>query len=72
MTKVEAAIAALTSEDEIAHGEAWDDVRKRGRGECAYCDMDWPCRTQRGIDRLLAILRAPASDYESDEGVGGT
>jgi hypothetical protein len=59
--------AALTDEDEIAHGEAWDDVQKRGIGVCAYCDDEWPCRTQRGIDRLLAALAA------SDAGpAGGT
>ncbi len=50
--------AALTSEDEIAHGEAV----KEGPdgyvplGRCAYCDGAWPCRTQRGINRLLARL----------------
>ena len=48
--------AALTDEDEIAHGESWDDVRKKGLGVCAYCEDEWPCRTQRGIDRLLAAL----------------
>jgi hypothetical protein len=51
---LDAVRAALVSEDEIAHGEASDGVR--GLGECAYCDMPWPCRTQRGIDRLLARL----------------
>ena len=49
-------IAALTDEDEIAHGEA---VMENRRGQllemnvCAYCGSEWPCRTQRGIDRLL-------------------
>ena len=54
-------IAALTSEDEIAHGEAVfeRDGRLVQTGKCAYCDDDWPCRTQRGIDRLLASLRDP-------------
>jgi hypothetical protein len=51
---------ALTSEDEIAHGEAWDDVRKRGLGVCAYCHDAWPCRTQLGIDRLLLALLVAA------------
>lgn len=49
---------ALTSEDEIAHGEAVferDGALVR-TGHCAYCDDDWPCRTQRGIDRLLVAL----------------
>jgi hypothetical protein len=51
---------ALTSEDEIAHGEA---VREGPDGYvrlgvCAYCDDTWPCRTQRGIDRLLAAIQA--------------
>ena len=50
--------AALTDEDEIAHGEA---VVERGRRRlemnvCAYCREEWPCRTQRGIDRLLALV----------------
>jgi hypothetical protein len=51
--KAEAALAAvrtaLTDEDEIAHGEA---------RVCAYCEAEWPCRTQQGIDRLLAALAA--------------
>jgi hypothetical protein len=47
-------IAALTSEDQIAHGEASDGVRLLG--ECAYDDEPWPCRTQRGIDSLLSRL----------------
>ena len=55
-------IASLTSEDEIAHGEAWDDVRKVGLGSCAYCDDEWPCRTQRGIDALLARLSTPRTE----------
>lgn len=61
---LDAVIAALTDEDEIAHGEAWDDVRKQGRGFCAYDDDDWPCRTQKGIDRLLARLtpKEPTDD----------
>jgi hypothetical protein len=54
----DAVIEALTSEDEIGHGEAVKDgpdgyVRL---GVCAYCDGEWPCRTQRGIDRLLAAV----------------
>jgi hypothetical protein len=53
------AVDSLTSEDEIAHGEAvWE--RDGGAvvetGRCAYCDDEWPCRTQRGIDRLLAAI----------------
>jgi hypothetical protein len=61
---------ALTSEDEIAHGEA---VVERpdgnqggyiGLGSCAYCDGEWPCRTQRGIDRLRASLIDKASKPE--------
>lgn len=54
--------AALTDEDEIAHGEAvrGGDTRDprtyEGVGVCAYCGDDWPCRTQRGIERLLARL----------------
>lgn len=53
-------VAALTNEDEIAHGEAWlydGDNAGHGLGVCAYCDDKWPCRTQRGINRLLAALR---------------
>jgi hypothetical protein len=49
--------AALTSEDEIAHGEAYEPSRG-GLGVCAYCDGEWPCRTQQGINRLLARLAA--------------
>jgi hypothetical protein len=51
--------AALTSEDEIAHGEAVTQHATRTYerlGRCAYCEEIWPCRTQRGIDRLLAII----------------
>ena len=59
-------IAALTDEDEIAHGEAWDDVRKAGVGVCAYCDGDWPCRTQQGIDRLLARLAEQPKETTHD------
>ncbi len=47
--------SALASEDEIAHGEAWSEARG-GLGVCAYCDDEWPCRTQRGIDRLLRYI----------------
>ena len=53
--------AALISENEIAHGEAVtpDPIADlRGLGWCAYCRDVWPCRTQRGINRLLAILDA--------------
>jgi hypothetical protein len=53
---------ALTSEDEIAHGEAWHSD-KGGLGVCAYCDADWPCRTQQGLDRLLATLSQKGSPY---------
>jgi hypothetical protein len=55
-----AVVAALTNEDEIAHGEAVaerDGVRV-ALGVCAYDDDPWPCRTQRAIDRLLAVLAA--------------
>ena len=45
----------LTSEDEVGHGEAYEPSRG-GLGVCAYCDGEWPCRTQRGIDKLLALL----------------
>lgn len=57
--RLDALLAALRSEDEIAHGEAWDDERKRGLGVCAYCDDEWPCRTQQGIDRALAAFEEP-------------
>jgi hypothetical protein len=50
--------AALTDEDEIAHGEAWSLAPLRGLGICAYCEGNWPCRTQRGIDRLLEAIGA--------------
>lgn len=54
-----AARKALMSEDEIGHGQA--AMEGFGGevvllGECAYCDGDWPCRTQAAIDRLLAKL----------------
>lgn len=49
-------LEALTSEDEIAHGEAWNDMHKRGQGWCAECGDHWPCHTQRAINRLLAAL----------------
>ncbi len=54
--------AALTDEDEIAHGEAWSAGRGEGIGLCAYCSDSWPCRTQRGIDRLLAALANPTPE----------
>jgi hypothetical protein len=50
---------ALTSEDEIAHGEAVTQHANgtyERLGQCAYCNDIWPCRTQRGINRLLAII----------------
>ena len=55
--------AAMTSEDEIAHGEA---VYERDgeiihTAECAYDDEAWPCRTQQGIDRLLQQVKALGS-----------
>lgn len=59
---IAAAVAALTDEDEIAHGEAVrggnsnDPQAYEGMGVCAYCGDAWPCRTQRGIDRLLALF----------------
>jgi hypothetical protein len=63
---------ALTSEDEVAHGEAirggWtEDPRSRdGMGVCAYCDAPWPCRTQQGIDRLLGIVNLHSRDEGDD------
>jgi hypothetical protein len=51
---------ALNSEDEVAHGEAYTPERG-GLGECAYDNEPWPCRTQRGIDRLRAAL-TPTDD----------
>ena len=53
---IELVEAALTDEDELAHGEA---VADNGRclGMCAYCDRDWPCPTQQAVDRLLAAIR---------------
>ncbi len=69
MNEREAVIAALTDENEIAHGEAYDG--KRLMGVCAYCDDEWPCRTQQGIDRLLARLGvAPEPEREDAPGVG--
>ena len=56
--------SALRSEDEIAHGEAIlggdtsDPRSHEGVGRCAYCGEPWPCRTQRGIDRLLDLIAA--------------
>ena len=60
---MEQVIAALTDEDEIAHGEAvvMQDSEYVPLGLCAYCDDTWPCRTQRGIDRLLTLIRAADS-----------
>lgn len=54
-------VSALTSEDEIAHGEAVVESRLGRMLEmnvCAYCGSEWPCRTQRGVDRLLAVLES--------------
>ncbi len=62
----ERVIAALTSEDEIAHAEAWNEAENRGIGICAYCGHEWPCRTQQAIDRLLAALRATPSPVPLD------
>jgi hypothetical protein len=61
--------AALTDEDEIAHGEAFYDG---GLGVCAYCRNEWPCRTQQGINRLLARLAGEDSDSRAvaDAGEG--
>ena len=55
-------LAALTSEDEIAHGEAITMRGGAGVGVCAYCEDEWPCRTQRGIDRLLSSFRVGKLD----------
>jgi hypothetical protein len=52
-------VAALTSEDELAHGEAFEPSRG-GLGVCAYCERPWPCHTQQAIDRLLSRLAAKA------------
>lgn len=57
---MDAIIDALTSEDEIAHGEAYEPSHG-GLGVCAYCDREWPCRTQRAIDRLLAVIASKAA-----------
>jgi len=59
-------VAALTDEDEIAHGEAWSET-KGGLGVCAYCDEAWPCRTQRGIDKALTALREVIERWERKE-----
>jgi hypothetical protein len=56
---------ALTDEDEIAHGEAvfeGGDGAVVRTGKCAYDGEPWPCRTQRGIDRLLARLLRAGTD----------
>jgi hypothetical protein len=58
-------IAALTDEDEIAHGEAVSGTAGLPIGLCTYCGDDWPCRTQRGIDRLVAALASPEPDEEA-------
>jgi len=55
---------ALLSEDEIAHAEAYYDGPL---GVCAYCDREWPCRTQKAIDRALSAA-APAPARETQEG----
>ena len=49
--------AALTDENELAHGEAVYERGGPGLGMCAYCDEDWPCSTQQTVDRLLANLK---------------
>ena len=64
-----AVVAALTSEDEIAHGEAVKTDSHGGYirlGGCAYDNEPWPCHTQRGIDRLLARIRPILDDEAMD------